>query len=97
MRYDILYPLHADEVYLPECHDNDVTVLSVVCLRFNSSTDLQLTMTDESGDSMSWINTSFSVRADLQDHAPEGMFTCSSDVGHTVTAFIAGGELFTFV
>ena len=90
----VLYPLLADEVYLPDCHEGDVTVVSVVCLRFNTVDSApQLTVTGPVEDTIAWSNTVFSATANFQTVLPEGTFSCSSTEGHVFTVLTAMGEI----
>ena len=89
----VLYPLLANEVYLPECHEGDVSLVSVVCLRFNIADSApQLTVTGPAEDTIAWSNTAFSAAGNFQNFLPQGIFSCSTTEGHAVTAHSAGGE-----
>ena len=90
---EILYPLVANEVFLPEC--TTVDVWSVVCLRLNSTaTNPQLVLTGgaESTDIL-WTNTEFSARAVFGGAVPAAGFSCSSAEGHVTSAVVTNGEI----
>ena len=64
---EVLYPLLASEVYLPDC--TEVEVKSIVCLRLNSTASNPLLILPESTD-IFLTNTEFSTRAVFGGTAP---------------------------
>ena len=86
---DVLYPLLASEVYLPDCVQ--LRVLSIVCLRLESSASTpQLVLTDSDAE-VPFSNTEYSSRALFASSVPPGEFHCISAEGHTVSALVADG------
>ena len=89
----VLYPLLANEVYLPECHESDVLLVAVVCLRFNIIDSApQLTVAGSANNTIAWSNTPYSAIGNFQTFLTHGTFSCSTTEGHVVSTLIARGE-----
>jgi hypothetical protein len=88
---EVLYPLLASEVYLPDC--TEVEVKSIVCLRLNSTASNPLLILPESTD-IFLTNTEFSTRAVFGGPLPAGLFSCSSAEDHVISAVVATGQTY---
>ena len=91
---DFLYPLHPNEIFLPECHGATLTVVGIVCLTFSSDSvgSPQLSVTTNDIITISLGNSTFSASATFEGQIFDGVFVCSSSEDHTVTAFTARGN-----
>ena len=94
----ILYPLKNNEVYLPDCLEANVTIVSVDCLRLSHATsNPQIAMT-EGIVVTSWNNTSYSARALYAGgQTPRGTFICNSTGGYLAAALFVSGNPLSFI
>ena len=89
----VLYPLLANEVYLPECHKGDISLVAVVCLRFNIVDSApRLTVAGSANNTIAWSNTPYSAIGNFQNFLTQGTFSCNTTEGHVVSTLIARGE-----
>ena len=89
----VLYPLLPNEVYLPECHEDDVSLVALVCLRFNIVDSApRLTVAESANNTIAWNNTLYSAIGNFQNFLTQGTFSCSTTQGHVVSTLIARGE-----
>ena len=93
----MLYPLQNNEIYLPDCLDDNVTIISVDCFRLSRTTsNPQIAMTEGIVVS-SWNSTSYSSRAlYTEGEIPRGTFICSSTGGYEVNALFVSGKPLDF-
>ena len=89
----VLYPLLANEIYLPDCPGNSVVVESLVCLSLtDEASSPQLEMAEGSEGLVTWSNTNFSARALFTEgRVPRVRFVCTSAEGHEVNAMAISG------